>query len=352
MLLPTSATAALVALIVCLVAWGSWAAFYKAAKKARFEYFAYDFAWGALLMAVLAAFTLGMWDSKELTFQDNFLLTGYRKMAWALGSGVAFTVANALLLGSIAVSRMAIAFPMAFGVAWMTGSVTTYFVRPGVNSMLAFGGAVTALTAAILAAVGFRLFLADQTQKAVKALNADPRTSVAAPRPTAGKAFVLAALAGVFYSTFFYALEEAMRDDNGLASYSAALLLGAGIFGASIVVVPFFLNFPVRGKPLTVRQYVQVERIHHLLGLAAGAVWMAGTLAWLVTIGLPSGTQADPIVGFMIARAFPLVAILLGFLIFRELPEAPTKVNAMVGASFVLLLAGIGMIAVAPLYGR
>src|SRR5690606_11981831 len=114
--------------------------------------------------------------------------------------------------------------------------------KPGINSMLAFGGAATCLVAAVVAAIGFKLFLADQTQKAVKALNADPRTSVTAPRPTAGKAFVLAALAGIFYSVFFYAIEEATRDDNGVASYGAALLMSIGLFGASIIVVPFFLN--------------------------------------------------------------------------------------------------------------
>ena len=81
MLLPSTATAVLVALIIGLVGWGGWASFYKAGKKIRFEFFGYDFAWGVLLASVAAAFTLGSWDSKELTFQDNFLLTGMRKMA-------------------------------------------------------------------------------------------------------------------------------------------------------------------------------------------------------------------------------------------------------------------------------
>ena len=51
------------------------------------ELFYYDFSVGAILCAVVAAFTLGLLDSKELTFQDNFLITGYRNMAYALAQG-------------------------------------------------------------------------------------------------------------------------------------------------------------------------------------------------------------------------------------------------------------------------
>ncbi|MEO5926127.1 MAG: hypothetical protein ABIR70_20060 [Bryobacteraceae bacterium] len=353
MLLPTTATGVLVALLISLIGWGTWAMCYKATKRIRFEYLAYDFTWGVILAAVIAAFTLGSWNSKELTFQDNFLLAGLRKMAWAVGSGVVFNLANMMLLASTSVSRLSVAFPVTFGVAWAIGSASQYYVRPGVNPLLAFGGALIVLVAGILAFVGYRWFLEDEAHRAIKALTADPRAkAVTPPADTSTKGFVLALFSGIFFAIFFAAMQETLSGDNGVASYGAALILSTGVFGSSIVMVPFFLNFPVRGKPLAVRQYLQLERRQHVWGVLAGVVWTVGLLGGLVVFGVPAAIQPSPVVGFLLSHSAPLLTAALGLVVYRELPEAPTKVHAMMGAMFVLMLAGMGMIALSPIYGR
>lgn len=353
MLLPTTATAVLVALILSLLGWGSWVCFYKATRRIRFEYLAYDFTWGVVLAAFGAAFTLGLWDSKELTFQDNYLLSGLRKMAWAGASGILFNLANMLLLAATSVSKISVAFPVAFGVAWAAGSVWDFWARPGVNPMLAFGGAFVVLVAAILSFVAYKWYLEDESHKAIKALSADPRAKATqAPVDTSTKGFVLAILAGMVFSGFFPAIQEATTGDNGVASYGAVLILAGGVFGSSIVLVPFFLNFPVRGKPLAVRQYVQLERRQHLVGVVAGIVWTVGLLAGLVTVGLPAAIYPAPVVMYLLSHSGFLLSAVFGLLFYRELPEAPVKVHAMMAAMFVLMLTGMGMIAVAPVYGK
>jgi glucose uptake protein len=353
MLLPTSATGVLVALLISLIGWGTWICFYKATKRIRFEFMAYDFTWGVVVAAVAAAFILGMWDSKELTFQDNYLLTGRRQMAWALGSGVAFNLANMLLLASTSVSRMSVSFPVAFGFAWAIGSAWEFLLRPGVNPMLAFGGALVVVVGAILSFVAYRWYLDGEAHKAVKALSADPRDKKTAPAPESGvKGFALAILAGVFFSLFFAALQNATTGDNGIASYGATLILAGGVFASTILFVPFFLNFPVRGKPLTVRQYVLLERRQHAMGMLAGVVWTAGLLGGLVTIGLPTAILPSPVVYYLLNHSGALVTAACGLILYREFPEAHTKVHMMMAAMFVLMLAGMGMIAVAPIYGR
>ena len=353
MLLPTTATGVLAALLISLLGLGAWAMCYKATRRVRFEYFAYDFAWGVAVAAVAAAFTLGMWNSQELTFQDNFLLTGLRKIAWALGSGMVFNLANMLLMASTSVSRLSVAFPLTFGFALAIGSVGQYFVRPGVNAMLAFGGATVVVVGVILAFVGYKWFLQDEAHRAIKALTADPRANVTQPAAdTSTKAFVLALFAGIFYSVFYYAIQEAISGENGVASYGAALIVAAGVFGSTLVFVPFFLNFPVRGKPLAVRQYLQLERRQHIWGILGGMVWTAGLLGGLVVHGLPVAIQPEPVITYLLSNAGPLVTALIGILVYRELPEAPVKVHAMMGAMVVLMLLGMGMMALAPFYGR
>lgn len=353
MLLPTNATAVLVALLISLLGWGAWVCFYKATKRIRFEYLAYDFSWGVALAAVAAAFTLGLWDSKELTFQDNFLLAGLRKMAWAAGSGVVVNLATMLLLASTSVSRIAVAFPLAFGVATAVGSAWDYSVRPGVNPLLAFGGAVVVIVVALLAFIGYKWFLDDEAHRAIKALSADPRAK-ATPQPvdSSAKAFILAILAGLAFAGFSYGIREATSGDNGVSPYGAALILAGGVFASSAIFVPFFLNFPVRGKPLAVRQYMQLERRQHIVGVIAGIVWTIGLLAGLVTYGIPAAIAPSPAVTYLLSHGGFLLSAAFGLLLYRELPEAPTKVHAMMAAMFVLMLAGMGMIAVSPVYGK
>jgi hypothetical protein len=248
---------------------------------------------------------------------------------------------------------LSVAFPLTFGVAWAAGSAWQYYVRPDVNPMLALGGAVTVLVGAFLSFVAYRWFLEEEAHKAIKELNADPRAKATPPpADTSARALVLAVFAGIFFAIFFVTIQEATSGDNGVASYGAALILAAGVFGSSAVLVPFFLNFPVRGKPLAVRQYLQLERRQHVWGILAGVVWTAGLLGGLVVYGLPSSIQPDPLVGFLLSHSAPLLTAALGLFVYRELPEAPIKVYSMMGAMFVLMLAGMSLIALAPVYGR
>ena len=104
MILPASQAATLALLVLSLVCWGSWANTLKLAGKWRFELYYYDFAIGFAVLAVVAAFTGGIVNSGELTFQDNFLITGYRNMAYVIAAGVIFNLGNMLLAATIAVA--------------------------------------------------------------------------------------------------------------------------------------------------------------------------------------------------------------------------------------------------------
>ena len=117
MILPASQAATLALLIISLICWGSWANTLKLAGKWRFELYYYDFALGFALLAVVAAFTGGSLNSGELTFQENFLITGYRNMAYVIVAGVIFNLGNMLLTATIAVAGMALAFTVTFATA-------------------------------------------------------------------------------------------------------------------------------------------------------------------------------------------------------------------------------------------
>src|ERR1700689_3367104 len=123
MLLPTTYFAALLLLMLSMFSWGSWANTQKLAGKWRFELFYYDYSLGVVLCAVLAAFTFGSVLTKELTFQDNLLIAAKRQMAYGVAGGAVFNLGNILLVAAIAVSGMAVAFPIAIGLALVIGVV-------------------------------------------------------------------------------------------------------------------------------------------------------------------------------------------------------------------------------------
>src|ERR1700720_983848 len=106
MILPTTVSTVWILAIVALLCLGSWANTLKLAGKWRFEYFYYDFVLGIVLSAGVAALVLGSGRPQELTFQDNLLLSGYRKMAWAMGSGVMLNLGTMLLLGAMTIAGM------------------------------------------------------------------------------------------------------------------------------------------------------------------------------------------------------------------------------------------------------
>src|SRR5437762_2636615 len=116
MIFPTTYLGSLLLLIASLVCLGLWASLQKLTFKWRFELLFYDVCFAMIALAVVAAFTFGSMNSQELTFQDNLLLVGYRKIAWALLAGGVFALGAILLLGATVASRISVAFLVAYGV--------------------------------------------------------------------------------------------------------------------------------------------------------------------------------------------------------------------------------------------
>ena len=125
MILPATQAATLALLVISMICWGSWANTLKSAGKWRFELYYYDFALGFAVLAVVAAFTAGSLNSGELTFQDNFLIAGYRNMAYVIAAGVVFNFGNMLLAATIAVAGLSLAFTITFATALVVSTAWT-----------------------------------------------------------------------------------------------------------------------------------------------------------------------------------------------------------------------------------
>lgn len=364
MILPTTYWAALALLIVSMICWGSWANTQKMAGKWRFELYYYDFSFGLVLCAVIAALTLGGWNSNNLTVSDNFLLAAKRQMAWAVAGGVVFNLANMLLVAAISVAGMAVAFPIAIGLALVIGVVGNYALNPQGNPVLLFGGAFLVVAAVIVNAFAYSAYSEAKLEEKRKAPKAPVGTKPAAPAskstprspatkgpaPTgAARGIILSVVAGLLMGAFYPLVQMGAQGENGVAPYSLALLFGGGVLFSTFFYVPFFLTFPVDGTVIEVKQYFRGTRAQHVLGLAGGAVWMVGGLANFAAAATPASVQVGPAVSYALGQGATLISALWGLLIWKEFKGATYRVKLLIAIMLVLFVSGLTMVSIAPL---
>lgn len=351
MIFPTTNLASLLLLTLTLVCWGSWANMqkYLAKNRWRFELFYVDFAVGVLACMVIAAYTLGSMNGQELTFQDNLLITGYRKMAYALGAGVVFNIGNMLLVGAIALAGMAASFSIAFGVGAVLGAIFAYSASPHMNPILAFGGMVLFVAAAAVAAFSYSgAAEALATSESNKPLRPDPRSRNAPIRIGPARAIFLSVAAGIFMGLSTPLVDSAREGENGIAPYGIAILFAAGLFGCALVAVPFFINFPVQGVPITAGTYFKGTMMQHIFGIFSGLVWGVGALAAWVSVSAPASVQAGPALTYAFLECSAVLAAVWGLLVWKDLAWS-SRFRTYTGGALVLFLIGVGMVSVAYL---
>src|SRR3954447_5938380 len=157
MILPETYTAALLLSFLSMLCWGSWANTFKLTKRWRFELFYFDYTFGVLLAAIIAALTFGtMGDG--MSFLDNLQITGKKQIGFALLAGAVFNLANMLLVAAISIAGLAVAFPVGIGLALVIGVIWNYVLRPAGNPAMLFGGALLVVGAIVVDAMAYRAY--------------------------------------------------------------------------------------------------------------------------------------------------------------------------------------------------
>ncbi len=342
MILPTTDSSALILLIFSMLCLGSWVNTQKLLGKWRFELFYYDYSFGALACALLAAFTFGSLDSQELTFQDNLLIASRHAMAYAAGAGVVFNLGNMLLLAAVQVSGMTVAFLIAFGLALAASAFGSYVETPQINLTLLLAGVVLALAVIVVAGLAHVLLLEARADT-----NKPPRPLRPPQTPSAALGITLSVVSGVLISLSMPLMEGARAGEAGVGPYGAALLFGGGLFLSTLLFSPFFMNFPVFGAPVEIRSYFMGGKKPHLFGFLGGVIWMAGTIAAFAAGSGPPAAQPDRSVSNAVPQAAALAAAIWGLLAWREFQGATQRVKLLVTTALVLLAGGTALVAVA-----
>jgi glucose uptake protein len=354
MILPATYLSGIILMIVALFCAGSWTSAFKAASPFRYELYYFDLSVGAVLCAVVAALTFGSLHANELTFTDNFLVTSYRLMAYAVAAGVIFSLGAVILLAGISVGGVALCVPVAFGIAFVIDAAWDFLLNPRINALLLFGGAAVVLAAMVLLALAHLRHRRALDQAVKKALQLDPRSKEARrkPKPLAsGVPIALALVSGIVFSFPPHVLTAAREGDNGVAPYGLILLFSAGMLFSAIALSPFVINFPIGGAPAAVSDYFRASFRGHFLGILGGALLCAGALAGNLVIGSPAFGMPGPALVAGLGQAGPLVAILWGAIVWREYRGGNESVWGLLWGGFLLYGLGTALISFAPLYG-
>ena len=319
-------------MILSMLCWGSWANTFKLAKNWRFELFYFDYTFGVLIAALIAALTFGSMGD-DLSFQDNLLIAGKRNMAFAVVAGGVFNLANMLLVAAISLAGLAVAFPVGIGLALVIGVVWNFILRPQGNPLFLFGGALLVVGAIIVDALAYRAkFEAEDEVK--------PGFSL--------KGLILALVSGVLMGSFYPLVEMSRESEIGLGPYAVAVFFAIGVFLSTFVFNVYFMNLPVQGEPIGFFDYFKGSAKYHLLGLLGGIIWCTGAIANFVAS--TSTVPVGPAVTYAMGQGATMISALWGVFVWREFSGSEGRVKLLLALMFLLFASGLGLISVAPLY--
>ena len=345
MILPSTYLGALYLMLLSMLCWGSWANSFKLTRNWRFELFYFDYAFGVLLAASIAALTFGTLGFDGFAFQDDLRHAGLRQDAWALVAGGVFNLANMLLVAAISIAGMAVAFPIGIGLALVIGVIWNYAINPTGNKELLFGGMAIIVGAIIVDALAYRSYAVQRARQAAR-----EGKSRQVRKSMSTKGIILSLAAGVLMGSFFPLLQNATAGEIGLGPYASTFVFSLGVFFSTFVFNLVFMNLPIEGLPIEIGEYFKGTLKSHGLGILGGMIWAVGLLAALVAATGEGNAKVGPAVSYGIGQGATMVSALWGILVWREFAGANSKVKGLVAGMLVLFISGLVLISMAPLY--
>jgi glucose uptake protein len=314
-------TIALLMTAFSAVCWGSWANAGKLTKNFRFELMYWDFSAGILLMSLIWALTLGSMGGGPNSFLNNFAAADNANIASAALGGFIFNAANLLLVAGIAMAGLAIAFPLAIGIAMVEGVVASYILQPRGDVVLLAGGVALAVVAIIMDGRAYAN-LAGGGKEASR------------------RSVIICAVSGLLMGSFAPLVTRAMTRGVPLTAYGTAVAFTAGAFLSCIVVNGYLMKHPIVGEPVAFSGYFQARGIDHVWGILGGLIWGTGGVFNFV-----AGGKLGVAIAYAIGQSSPMVAALWGILVWKEFAGAGGKAKGYLAAMFVSYMLALVVIA-------
>lgn len=327
---PQAYAAALLFMLVSMICWGSWANTMKLAPGWRFQLYYWDYVAGILLGSLLWGATLGSTGPGPQSLGANLAQADAGSVIDGLAAGAIFNVANLLLVAAIELAGLAVAFPIGIGLALVVGVLLNYLIAPRGNPALLFGGVALVIAAIVLDAAAYR-----RKEPARAALTV--------------RAIGISVACGVLMGLFYPFVTRASTGPHALGPYAVAVVFAIGVLVCAVPVNYFLMRRPITGgPPLAMRDYVRGSTRWHLAGLIGGLIWCTGTVFNFVAA---HAQIVGPAISYAIGQGATLVSAIWGVAVWQEFRGAPLAARRLLTWMFVCFVAGLGLVAVAPIVG-
>ena len=313
--------------VITMLCWGSWANTQKLASSTwRFELFYWDYVIGIVLLSLIFGLTLGSIGTEGRSFIPDLIQGDREALLSALWGGVVFNAANILLGAAIAISGMAVAFPVGIGLALVIGVVVNYLENPIGNVGILFTGVALVAIAILLNAKAYRSLNQNQSSASSKGL-------------------LLSVVAGVLMGFFYKYVADSMFLDfaqpvpGKLSPYSAVFVFSLGIFLSNFLFNTFLMKKPFVGTPVRYSDYFRGSAKTHLTGVLGGLIWCVG-----MSFSIIAADKAGPAISYGLGQGATMVAAFWGVFVWKEFKDLPPSKNSLLYLMFVCFLIGLGLI--------
>ena len=315
--------------MVTMLCWGSWVNTLKVATRRSwsFELYYWDFALGILLCSVAVALSLGSHGEGGPAAVASLAQASAVSLGAALLSGALFNCSNMLIVIATDLAGIAIAFPVAVGLALIIGTVGSYLQTPSGRPLPLFAGVLLIIAAMLLSAYASHAF------------HSGKRTG-----NSRGVLFAIASgcLMGFFYPQLSASIGSSSIGGPGTAGkltpYAAAVAFAVGLLVSNVVINTILMY----ARKRSYREYFGGTFGIHWIGIAGGAIWMVALIANLV-----ASRVAGPAVSYALGQGATLVAAIWGVFIWKEFRGASGRVSAALSLMFLSYAAGLMLVGLA-----
>ena len=332
MVIVTQYATAILLCLITMICWGSWANMQKATKQTwGFQLFYWDYSIGVFLFAIVFALTLGSHGELGRSFFTDLHQASWHNISLALLSGLVFNLANILLVTAIDIAGMAVAFPLAIGLALVIGTITNYLVAPNGNPWLILLGLILIVIAIVLDALAYG--------------------SIEKKSGNKKKGFIISILCGVLMGFFYPILADAMSvsaDPTPLmvTPYTGAVLFALGLILSNLIFNSYMMARPLSGKPVTYKQYFTSGSLRtHTIGILGGMIWCVGLCLDLIASG-PAGYA----ISFSLGQGATMIAAFWGVFIWKEFKNSSAQTKNILLWMFICYIVGLASIATSHSY--
>ena len=331
MFIVDSYTIAVILCVITMLCWGSWANTLKMSPKGwEFPLYYWDYSLGLVLLALIFGITLGSIGEEGRSFFQDLGQANIRSLGSAFLGGVIFNLSNLLIVAATAIAGMAVAFPVAVGLALVIGVVVNYIAETKGDPLVLFIGIGLVVVAIVVNAIAYRRL-------------------PSAKGGTSAKGIIISVLSGVIMGFFFrfvaasISMNFANPEAGKMTPYTAVFVFSLGLFISNFLWNTFFMYKPVEGEAVTYGDYFKKGNLKiHLIGLLGGIIWNIG-----LSFSLIAAEQAGPAISYGLGQGATMIAAAWGVFIWKEFKEAPRSTSWLLFLMFLFFISGLMLVIIA-----